>query len=232
MTGIEELEQILALLDSVMPPGPDPEAHRQMVLISAAPTVLQRAAQLVGENKFDVATDLVVSGSALISEAHGKFMQDRIKDGDSLEAQLQRMREGRSNTRIVRTHRNSNNLQAEELVELGVIDDESEIEDPNHRDARDFKFCGFVGHYPTCSECEDEVASVVTFFGVEVDGHSVIGTSLCEEHMKRLVDGLHAAPEMHLVAQILFVRGDEEEEDDDDEDDDPDTAHDPSQQAI
>lgn len=213
MTGVEELQQILAFLESVLPAGPDPESHRAEVLIGIAPGVLQRAAQLIGENKFDVATDLVVAGSALVSGAYITLMEERARAGKfSLEEHLLRMRDGESlsNTRIVRGDDQSNAIAPEELVRLGVIDNENEVDDPNRRDACNFKFCGFVGHYLTCSECDDdEVASVITFFGIEVGGHSVVGTSLCEEHMKSLVDGLHAAPQMHQVAQVLFVRGDE-----------------------
>lgn len=214
MTGVEELQRILAILESVIPEGPDPMHHRSQVLMGMAPGVLQRAAQLIGESKFDVATDLVIAGSAIVSEAYATFMEDRARAGKySLEEELRRMRDGESisNTRIVRDDAPPNAIDPKELVELGVIDDESEVDDPHQKDACDLKFCGFVCHYPTCSHCDDETPSVVTFFGVELDGHSVIGNSLCEEHMKSLVDGLHASPQMHLVAQVLFVRGDDAE---------------------
>ena len=217
MTGVEELQQILAFLESVLPAGPDPLTHRSEVLIGVAPGVLQRAAQLISENKFDVATDLVVAGSALVVDAYATLMQDRAKAGKyTLEEQLQRMRNGESNsnTRLVRTEPDSNAIDPAELVALGVIDDESEVDDPNRKDACDFKFCGFVTSYPTCTECEGDVPAIVTMFGIEVGAHSVIGTSLCEDCMKRIVDGLHEAPHMHQVAQILFVRGDEEDNED------------------
>lgn len=238
MTGVEELQKIVAFIDSVMPAGPDPETHRAEVLIGIAPGVLQRAAQLISENKFDVATDLVVAGNALIVDAYTTLMQERARAGKwSLEESLQRMRDGdtRSNTRLHQREPDSSAIPVEELVELGVIANEDDVADPNRKDACDFKFVGFVHQLPTCSECEGDVAPVVTMFGVEIGGHSVIGTSLCEEHMKRIVDGLHDAPHMHQVAQVLFVRDDEDVEDEDEDDDDdydPDTACNPALMGL
>lgn len=230
MTGAEELAQIVAMVEAMIPVEPDRKTHRSICCINMSGAILQRAAALIAESKFDVACDLVSLGSVFAIESWKDVIEERQRDGKySLAESLRRMQEGGSlsNTRLIRNEPDRNAIPAEELVELGVINDVSQIEPGEKYLLSDFQFMGIVGYgeNPKCVSCDRQ--AVCSWFGILADDHSVGGNAVCEEHMKELVEGLHDDPYMKQVAQVLFIRRwdfvpEAEAEDDDDEDDDED----------
>jgi len=132
VTGVEHLAEILAYVESVVPPGPDPLTHRTACVMGISSAILTRAASLIESHDFETAIDLVSVGNVYALQAYKMIYEDRRDAGRLSPVEiLERMRSDESitNTRFYRKEAPTTSaIPPDDLVHLGVIDDASEVQ--------------------------------------------------------------------------------------------------------
>ena len=197
MTGAEIFAQIVDQVTRMVPLGPDESIRRKHIVISVQTSAILAAARLLDESRFEQAYDLIKMTSQMTANLASEVMQlDTVRD--ELEHAVGRMLHGRDPSEGKLVHETG--MAAEELLELGVINDRAELNIEYTP-----VFVGIVAQEQYCIQCGPSVPAIALFFALDDENRKMHASSLCKRCVDKEYESLRTDPEMRLVGDVLYV---------------------------
>lgn len=196
MTGAEIFAQIVDQVNRMVPLMPDESIRRKQIAISVQSAAIMTAARLLEQSRFEQAYDLVKMASQMTANLAAEALQtDDVRD--ALDDALERLLHGRDPSEGKLVQKTS--MSAEELLELGVINDRSDL-----KVVYDPVLVGIAAQEPYCIQCGPSVPAIALFFAID-ESHALISSSLCKRCIDDEYEWLRTDPEMRQVGDVLYV---------------------------
>lgn len=204
MTGSEHLERIIAQIESMVGPQPDARTRSGIVLQCTVSAAMNAAANLLDQNRFEEAHDLVLGVRALSLKGLLTLQQD-----EAVRRAVQQRTSEMFNAadpdagRVRIVEREPSALSAKELVELGVVASDADVERGPVTDVPP-RWVAFVTQVKSCMECGADAVALIVWQDV---GSSKVGSSsLCESCINRHVQEYRSDPEYLCVGHVIYLR--------------------------